>query len=436
MKIISIILIVYSIILTATGFFGIKTNVFAEELNPFALITTQYDQEDNDSFENAISITGNNISFSNVETYYGTKAGTIGDSTDVDTYTLDVFCNSRLTINMTAYDSSYTNMLNYNFKIFKQNNSVNPSLSSMTLYYTSSETGCDDYFSQMVIAGTYFIRVYGVNGDYDSRQSYTFNYGVTVETKENINLDEYIPAHPNSYLIWKNDFHVFDDPKTALKSEQIVSYQYPLKHSLLEKYRQLNGLLSYEVFLWGVDLRNSLVYAIEEILIELSNVIQEIKAENAQLEVILELSNGMVSFICQQYNGDYFKKIFEHSPAVLTFLLGYFLKFESTIQYEFLCNYLWDLKTSLATGYGTSNYETIVLSKYSFLKNRSNVVSVGNQFCSNGLCGNVIYNKYQTNIISEIRRFNTIILDDSSAINVYGSLYESSINDDINEILG
>lgn len=412
-----------------------KIKVSAEN-TAFALISTQYDQEDNNSFENAISITGNNISFSNVSTYSGTKAGIIGSRTDVDTYTLDVFCNSRLTIDMTAYDIGYTNMLNYNFQIYKQNNIVNPNYSSMTHLYTSSETGCDDYFTQIVEPGTYFVRIYGVNGDYDSRQSYTFDYGVTIESKETINLDQYIPTHPNSYLIWKNDFHVFDDPKTALRSEQVVGYQCPLNHSLLEKYRQLNGLLSYEVFLWGVDLRNSLVATIEEMLIELSDVIQEIEAENAQLEVLLEISNGIVSFICKQYNGNYLKTIFEHAPAFITFLMGYFLKFENAIEYDFLCNYLWDLKTSLATGYGTSNYETIVISKYSYLKNESNIVSVGNQFCSNGLCGNVMYNKYQTNTISEIRQYNTTILDNSSAINVYGNIYEPSINDDMTELLG
>ncbi len=98
------------------------------DTNPYALITTIYDDEDNGSFRTAINIEENQTSIysSNYKNEY--VAGTISSSSDEDYYCLNAYGESNIILFLTMYDQSNNDFFEYNFKIYRQKNISNPSL--------------------------------------------------------------------------------------------------------------------------------------------------------------------------------------------------------------------------------------------------------------------------------------------------------------------
>ncbi|MBE6142620.1 MAG: hypothetical protein E7177_01340 [Erysipelotrichaceae bacterium] len=278
--------------------FNNTKKTYAEEIVPYGLIQPTDGYENNNTFTNAYNInTGNYKNISN-NSYHSIDA-LISSSSDVDYFTFNLYCNTTVSIELTASSSSAITLLNYDFILYKQTNQIDPLLSTsgMTQIVKTSANGLNDYYSGTLGYGTYYIKVYGSStSDYNNLTQYKLN--VTRNKNDNRGYKDistsYKQQNPNSYYIWKSDFQIANSNQYIGKSIDFLGYT--SRYKLFDEIYNNDGFPNYGVFLWGRDLRNSLVSKINEVLEKLEELESQIES-NEIIQTVINKVTNVLSFI-------------------------------------------------------------------------------------------------------------------------------------------
>lgn len=403
------------------------------EVNPFALIETIYDDEPNNY------LTNNNYLFGNGTitdlTSFGRKSGEVGgtirNSSDVDFFKFNIYSDSTLSIYLTAYDSSMNNILNYNFTLYKQVNGLNPSPNNSIALATTNVSGTNESYYTTVVPGTYYVKVFGDNGYYNSRQSYKLSYSVTPETKHTLDINSYCLSNPNSYVIWSSDFNYFESKKMNNVAGVYLGTRTnvdEIEHDVLNHFYNTNGFPNLGMYIWGTNFRNTLYNEAQKMLTKLYYQRDVMNRGNQKIQFVTNIvNNTSVELTGIDLLGNVlFTEWFNFSNLLqIPIFLGFINTgtVSSTIPISDLIVSFSVISTALATSPTTSESEIVALTQISKVERNS---YTGEIYVTN------TFRAVNTDISNSSRFTGTCISDnlgynsDIGHINIFGDIYYPS----------
>ena len=221
------------------------------ESNPFVLITTIRDQESNNSFLTAVTIEENetNVASPNYKNDY--IGGIISSASDVDYFCLNSFSTGSMLLQLTMLDTSLESTYNYNFEIYEHINTINSVKGDtyMTLLYSSSTPGTNEYYRFDCKATSYFIKIFSTSGS-STRNSYKLSYDI-YRQKTSYNLSQYVAENSEGYALQESDFKFGGLQNVILTCDQENYVTYTLDNDYLYHDVKKSILIMENFLFWN-----------------------------------------------------------------------------------------------------------------------------------------------------------------------------------------
>lgn len=409
------------------------------ENNPYALITTIYDEEPNDYISNPQIVEEYQTSIKSPNYKNSYLGGTIGTSSDVDYFQFNIYGDASVTFWLTTFDNSdYSSFgLNYNFTVYKQLNKAYPSLDNYGIeaQHTSSHAYVNDRYNFTCVPGTYFVKVFGVNGSYNSRFSYKLTYSINYLHNSSFNLKEYQQENDNSFVVWQSDFSYLEKDDWGKEEDYLVQNHNSngsIGHDLCDEFMRLNGFPNFEIYFWGVDLRNEIVEMLEEIVSDLEDTKEQNGDYNEKLEAVTNVLNtaGVVTASLSLMKGTG-GIVFSFISTALTIFSYAYLKANTPKEINSLTeliNYYNQIIYAIAdnkTSDGDDDFIYCLTYKTNIYR-KELYGSINSQYFVETVCNplGVRYNnymRYESDYIYDIKQFDET--GESNYFNIYGKYY-------------
>lgn len=419
--------------------------------NPYALINTVYDEEPNDYITNPqiVEEYQTNVKSPNYKNSY--VGGTIGTSSDVDYFMFNIYGDASVTFWLTTFDNSDYSLLglNYNFAVYKQQNKVYPSLdnSGLQALYTSSYVYVDDLYNFTCVPGTYFVKVFGVNGSYNTRFSYKLVYSINYSHNSSFNLREYQQENDNSFAVWQSDFSFLEKHDWGKEEDYLIQNHNSngsIEHNLCDEFMWLDGFPNFEIYFWGVELRTQIVEMIEEILNGLNNDLENMEEYNRKLDLDVQLYNEAGLLFAVLSLNKSFGPIFSSLSSITT-IVGY-LHFKALTPkkvnsiYE-LIDYYNNIIYAIADNTASTGDDDFIYCITNKLKiyMEDDPLSINSKYFVQTVCNETgsrynNYMRYESDYIYDIKQYDE--LGGTNYFNIYGKYYVEDAEEILENYLG
>lgn len=259
------------------------------------------DLEKNNSFKKATDISVHsseqpdddtqsiNATLHDVNWFFG-----IWRTVDQDYYRLDVFGDAHITITLNVPSN-----VNYNIDLWKHSDSTNSGWT--TTHVLPMASGVDGGVggtdritingssTEILTAGTYYIRVYSYNEIYASGDEYTLTYDLDYRPQATQYISQMRFNKGAKAAIWKSDFNPYGYNSYQLEGELDVSSAKVPIHNTINSYATSYGVVNSVLYVWDVEWRYDMYLYLNEIIPSL----EEVNNKNQQVRVILEsIQNG------------------------------------------------------------------------------------------------------------------------------------------------
>ena len=410
------------------------------EVNPYALITTVYDEEPNDYISNPqiVEEYETNIKSPNYKNSY--LGGTINSSTDVDYFKFNIYGDASFGIWLTTYDGSDYSMLglNYNFTIYKQLNKTFPSLdnSGIQEIYSSNNLYVNDLYNFTCEPRTYFVQVFGVNGSSNSRFSYKLVYSINYLHNSSFNLKNYQQDHDNSFVVWQSDFNFLEKDDWGKEDHYLIQNHNiigSIGHDLCDEFMRLEGYPNFEIYFWGVELRNEVISLLQEMINKLKIHKEEIEESNENLQLIVEWTNfgGVTLSICAAFVP--VLTIPSIAYSILSLAVFHFVTPNSTESISNLIDYYSNIIYAIADNTNSTGDDDFIYCITNKLKiYREEVpLSINSKYFVQTVCDETgskynNYIRYESDYIYDIKQYDES--GSTNYFNIYGKYYVENAN--------
>lgn len=245
------------------------------------------DFEKNNSFKKATDISVHsseqpdddtqsiNATLHDVNWFFG-----IWRTVDQDYYRLDVFGDAHITITLNVPSN-----VNYNIDLWKHSDSTNSGWT--TTHVLPMASGVDggvggtdritinSSSTEILTAGTYYIRVYSYNEIYASGSEYTLTYNLDYRPQASQYISQMRFNKGAKAALWKSDFNPYGLTGFELSGEIDVSSAKVPIHNTIEYYSTDYGVVNSVLYIWDTEWRNSMALYLQALIEEIGNEYDE-----------------------------------------------------------------------------------------------------------------------------------------------------------------
>ena len=272
-------------------------------------ISDKDEYELNNSFKQATNIT-NYTSGQPYDNNYSVSA-TLHDVTwfwgvwryvDEDYYRLDLFGDAYLTITLDV-----PNDVNYDIELFYHTDTKHSLFGKEDIITTGVDNnggvGITETISinntDIISAGTYYIRVSSHNEDYASGEEYTLSYNIDYRNVSDEYIDQMRFNKGSKAAIWKSDFDPYGFETFRFDGELPRTNSRNPFHNVMEDYSTNTGVVNAVLYIWDTGWRNDIASYLDEILEVYNQVLNKNQEVKVIVETIVDVSGVIVDVVIQ-----------------------------------------------------------------------------------------------------------------------------------------
>lgn len=253
------------------------------------------DYELNNSFKQATNITNygssqplDNSSSINATLHDVTWFWGIWRYVDEDYYRLDLFGDAYLTITLDVPDD-----VNYDIELFYHTDTKHSIFGKEDIIKIgegmNGGVGITETISientNVISAGTYYVRVSSHNESYTSGEEYTLSYNIDYRDVSNEYIDQMRFNKGAKAAIWKSDFNPYGFETFKFEGELSRTNSRNPFHSVMENYSTNNGIVNAVLYIWDTEWRNDIAEYFDAIL----EVYNQVNDKNQKVQVTVEI---------------------------------------------------------------------------------------------------------------------------------------------------
>lgn len=207
---------------------------------------------------------------------------------DEDYYRLDLFGDAYLTITLDV-----PNDVNYDIELFYHTDTEHSLFGKEDIITIGKDdnggVGITETISitdtNVISAGTYYIRVSSHNEDYASGDEYTLSYNIDYRNVSNEYIDQMRFNKGSKAAIWKSDFDPYGFETFKFEGELPRTNSRNPFHSVMEDYSTNTGVVNAVLYIWDTEWRNDMAEYFDAIL----EVYNQVNDKNQKVQVTVEI---------------------------------------------------------------------------------------------------------------------------------------------------
>ena len=207
---------------------------------------------------------------------------------DEDYYRLDLFGDAYLTITLDV-----PNDVNYDIELFYHTDTEHSLFGKEDIITIGKDdnggVGITETISitdtNVISAGTYYIRVSSHNEDYASGDEYTLSYNIDYKNVSNEYIDQMRFNKGSKAAIWKSDFDPYGFETFKFEGELPRTNSRNPFHSVMEDYSTNTGVVNAVLYIWDTEWRNDMAEYFDAIL----EVYNQVNDKNQKVQVTVEI---------------------------------------------------------------------------------------------------------------------------------------------------
>lgn len=207
---------------------------------------------------------------------------------DEDYYRLDLFGDAYLTITLDV-----PNDVNYDIELFYHTDTEHSLFGKEDIITIGKDdnggVGITETISitdtNVISAGTYYIRVSSHNEDYASGDEYTLSYNIDYRNVSNEYIDQMRFNKGSKAAIWKSDFDPYGFETFKFEGELPRTNSRNPFHGVMEDYSTNTGVVNAVLYIWDTEWRNDMAEYFDAIL----EVYNQVNDKNQKVQVTVEI---------------------------------------------------------------------------------------------------------------------------------------------------